>query len=139
MDRIDYVILYVEDLDRAVAFYRDVLGVRLRIRDRGYAEFATTNLRFGLLDRADLPGLLGRAPSRRGPEGEILFLVPEVDPWADRLRGAGVEILSGPVDRRWGHRTLHVRDPDGHVVELAQEIPRRVPRGWRWTGTDRAE
>ena len=38
--------------------------------------------------------------------------------------GVGIRILSGPVDRPWGHRTLHLLDPDGFVVELAQEIPR---------------
>jgi lactoylglutathione lyase len=39
-----------------------------------------------------------------------------------------VAILKGPVDRAWGHRTLHLEDPDGFVVELAQEIPRRPPQ-----------
>ena len=32
------------------------------------------------------------------------------------------EILSGPVDRPWGQRTLHVADPDGNVVEFAKEL-----------------
>jgi lactoylglutathione lyase len=53
-----------------------------------------------------------------------LFLVEDVDAEAERLRAAGVRILSGPVDRAWGHRTVHVEDPDGHVIELAREIPR---------------
>jgi len=30
------------------------------------------------------------------------------------------------VDRPWGHRTVHVEDPDGFVVELAEEIPRQL-------------
>ena len=49
----------------------------------------------------------------------------DVDAEAERLRLAGAEILTGPVDRPWGHRTLHLLDPDGLVVELAQEIPRQ--------------
>ena len=40
------------------------------------------------------------------------------------LRAAGVEILAGPEDRPWGHRTLHLADPEGMIVELAQEIER---------------
>jgi lactoylglutathione lyase len=35
-----------------------------------------------------------------------------------------VRPLAPPTDRPWGHRTLHVADPDGFVVEFAQEIPR---------------
>jgi lactoylglutathione lyase len=53
-----------------------------------------------------------RGAGRRG-----LFLVDDVDTEAERLRGLGLELLSGPVDRRWGHRTLHLLDPDGFVVE----------------------
>ena len=49
----------------------------------------------------------------------------DVDAEAERLEAAGVGILRGPVDRAWGHRTLHLQDPDGFVVELAQEIPRQ--------------
>ena len=129
MQRIDYVILYVGDLDVSIAFYRDVFGMALKFTEHGYAEFATEGARFALYDRALLPGLIGREARAGGPAGEIAFVVADVDAEAQRLRAAGVEILSGPVDRPWGQRTLHVGDPDGHVVELAQEIARPVPRG----------
>ncbi len=128
MERIDYVVLYTDDVGREVAFYRDVLGLPFRLRDRGYAEFGLRNLRLGLFDRSGLGDLIGPEGAERRPEGEILFLVPEVDAWAERLRAAGSRILSGPADRPWGHRTLHFLDPGGHVVELAQEIPRTRPR-----------
>jgi lactoylglutathione lyase len=120
-NRIGYVILYVDDVDRSVAFYRDLLGLPFKFAQAGYAEFATEGTRFALYERARLPELIGRAAAGG-------FLVPDVDAEAERLRQAGVEILSGPVDRAWGHRTLHLLDPDGHVVELAQEIPRTGPR-----------
>lgn len=122
---VDYVILYVRDLDRAVAFYQDVVGLPLRLRRAGYAEFATANLKFALYERRLLPGLIGGDAAGDGPAGETLFLVPDVDAEAERLRHAGATILSGPSDRPWGHRTVHLRDPDGNVVELAQEIPRQ--------------
>jgi lactoylglutathione lyase len=127
-DRIGYVILYVDDLDRSVAFYRDLLGLPLKFAQAGYAEFATEGTRFALYERARLPELIGRAAAGGDPAMEILFLVPDVDAEAEWLRQAGVEVLSGPVDRAWGHRTLHLLDPDAHVVELAQEIPRTGPR-----------
>lgn len=124
MRSLDYVILYVDDLESQVAFYRDVVGLEHRFTRDGYAEFATGPTRFGLYERSRLPELLGREMAGRGARGEVLFLVEDVDVEAERLRRAGVEILRGPVDRPWGHRTLHVLDPEGNVVELAQEIPR---------------
>jgi lactoylglutathione lyase len=130
MRRIDYVILYVSDLSASIRFYRDVLGLPFKFEDRGYAEFATGGARFGLFDRRLLPDLIGSVPEQApsGPSGEVLILVDDVDAEHDRLRAAGAKILSGPADRPWGHRTLHLSDPDGNVVEIAQEIPRAVRR-----------
>ena len=132
MHRVGYVILFVADLERSVAFYRDVIGVPFRLRGDGYVEFATEGARFGLYDRNRLGELTGQdstTPNR--PGGEVVFLVGDVDAEAERLRAAGATILKGPLDRPWGHRTLHVEDPDGFVVELAEEIPRQPPSGRR--------
>lgn len=123
MRNVDYVILYVDDLDATTSFYRDAIGLTHKLTDHGYAEFSTGHTKLGLLERSRASEMLGReAPS--GPGGEVLFLVSDVDAEAERLRDAGVEILAGPADRPWGHRTLHVADPEGHVVELAQQIDR---------------
>jgi lactoylglutathione lyase len=120
---LDHVILYAADLDRAVAFYRTVLGVEGERRSETYAEMRLSHPKLGFDLRHALPDLIGR-PGGSGPTAEVLFLVENVDAEAERLRAEGVRILSGPVDRSWGHRTLHLEDPDGHVVELAQEIDR---------------
>ncbi|MFN2590447.1 MAG: VOC family protein [Actinomycetota bacterium] len=124
----DYVILFAADLERSTAFYRDVIGLEPKVRGEGYVEFRTGPTRFGLFERSKLPDLIGRPGGEgRGVAGEIVLIVPDVDAEAGRLRAAGAEILSDPTDRPWGHRTLHVADPDGNVVELAQEIPRLDP------------
>jgi lactoylglutathione lyase len=125
MRRVGYVILFVGDLERSIAFYRDVVGLQLKLQGDGYAEFATEGTRFGLYHRGRLSELIGREPMISGPGGEVVFLVEDVDAQAGRLEKAGATLLSGPVDRPWGHRTLHFEDPDGFVVELAEEIPRQ--------------
>lgn len=121
MRRIDYVIWYVDSLQRSVAFYRDVLGLEVRIEGDGYLEFVMENTKFALFECGKLTDLIGQ---ERGnpPCGEIGFIVDDVDAEADRLREAGVEILTGPVDRPWRERTLHIADPDGNIVEFAQKL-----------------
>jgi lactoylglutathione lyase len=121
MRRVDYVIHYVESLRRSVTFYRDVIGLRVRIEGDGYVEFEMDNTKFSLFERSKLPGLIGREGGSP-PCGEIGFLIEDVDGEAERLRGLGVEILSGPVDRPWHERTLHIADPDGNIIEFAQKL-----------------
>ncbi|AYY14265.1 VOC family protein [Actinobacteria bacterium YIM 96077] len=130
MRRVGYVIWFVASLERSVAFYRDVLGLEVRLEGDGYVEFTMENVKFSLFDRAKLPELIGR-PGGQPPCGEIAFVVDDVDGEAARLSEAGAQVLSGPVDRPWGQRTLHIADPDGNVVELAQNLDRR---GWALAG-----
>lgn len=124
MRRVDYVIWYVESLERSVVFYRDVIGLAVRIEGDGYVEFDLDNTKFSLFERSKLPELIGREGGTT-PCGEIGFLVDDVDAEADRLRGLGVELLTGPVDRPWQERTLHIADPDGNVIEYAQKLRAR--------------
>jgi lactoylglutathione lyase len=121
MRRVDYVIHYVESLKRSVAFYRDVIGLEVRLEGDGYVEFDLDNTKFSLFDRSKLPELIGREGGKP-PCGEIGFIIDDVDIEAERLKKLGVEILSGPVDRPWRERTLHIVDPDGNVVEFAQKL-----------------
>lgn len=129
MRAVGYVILFATDLDASIRFYRDVVGLPLKISEHGYAEFATEGgTKFALFERARAREMFGRE-AKPGPAGEIVLLTDDADAEAERLRAAGVRILAGPTDRLWGHRTVHVADPDGFVVEFAQEIERQRPRG----------
>jgi lactoylglutathione lyase len=129
--RLGHVIVYVSDLAASVAFYRDVAGLEHRFTDAGYAEFGTGETRLALYERRRAEWLTGQAV-QPGPAAEIVLIVDDVDGVAAGLRGRGVTLLSELADRPWGHRTAHVADPDGFVVEFAQEIPRTRSR--RGTG-----
>lgn len=132
--RLDYTILFVRDLERSLAFYRDVVGLPLKLQDDGYAEFALENTKLALFERSRVPELLGEreawgpeAPeATREPAGEVCFVVADADAEAERVRSRGAHILAGPVDRPWGQRTVHVADPDGFLVEFAQELERQA-------------
>jgi lactoylglutathione lyase len=124
---VGHIILFCADLEASVAFYRDAIGLEHRFTEHGYAEFATEGARFGLFERSRVSGLIRRPPGPPGPTSEVVFLVEDASAEARRLAGLGLEVV-GPVDRPWGHRTVHVFDPDGHPVELAERIPRTRPR-----------
>jgi lactoylglutathione lyase len=132
--RLGHVILFVGDLAGSVGFYRDVVGLEHRFTDAGYAEFGTGPTRLALYERRRAEWLTGH-PVLPGPAGEIVLIVKDVDVVAAALRARGIPLLSWPADRPWGHRTLHIADPDGFVVEFAQEIPRARSRRADATGS----
>ena len=99
MRRVDYVIHYVESLRRSVTFYRDVIGLRVRIEGDGYVEFEMDNTKFSLFERSKLPGLIGREGGNP-PCGEIGFLIEDVDGEAERLKGS---VSRSSADRWIGH------------------------------------
>ena len=121
----DYVVLIVEDLDRSLEFWQGVLGLALGHRAGGYAQLDTGHTRLAFYERAAMSETLGlalRPPAPDAPGFEIGFRVDDVDAAYAELIERGVEGATPPATRDWGQRTAYVRDPDGHLVELVQQL-----------------
>ena len=54
---------------------------------------------------------------------QLTIWVDDVDRVAAELDARGVPLLNGPVDREWGVRTVSFTDPDGHIWEVAHDLP----------------
>jgi lactoylglutathione lyase len=61
-------------------------------------------------------------PALDAPGFELGFKVDDCDAAYDELVSAGATPAVAPMERPWGQRTAYVRDPDGHLVELAQDL-----------------
>lgn len=120
------------DLDRTIAFYCDLLGLRLRLRkQQPSGELAFLDAGGGMLEifapNADI------APSRDVPPHEagirhMTFAFDDVDAKIAELAAAGVEIIEQPRDahnREMIRRVAFCRDPDGIIVELIERAPDR--------------
>ncbi|HMC68403.1 MAG TPA: VOC family protein [Mycobacteriales bacterium] len=120
---ISAVTLFVEDLDAARSFYRDVLGVAVHYEDRESVVFAFGSTLVNLLVTAAAPELIEPATVAAQDSGNRFQLtvdVDDVDAMCERLTARGVALLNGPINRPWGVRTASFRDPAGHIWELAQ-------------------
>jgi catechol 2,3-dioxygenase-like lactoylglutathione lyase family enzyme len=118
--------LYVTDLDRAIAFYKDVLGLRMMpdsyfAGGRGAALQAGSGPSVLLLFRAELTLDSEHVPPHgaTGP-GHVAFRVlrDELPAWRERLREHGVAIER---EVAFGDHppSIYFRDPDGNSLELA--------------------
>jgi lactoylglutathione lyase len=142
--RLSQTRLLVSDVGACFRFYRDVIGLRVTWGDEhsGYVSFATgaedadDDSLLALFDRAEMAAVLDEEPQRGESERVVLvFEVRDVDAALSVLRDRGATVAAGAVDRPdWGIRTAHIRDPDGNLIELAQEMPMDA-----WSEDARAE
>jgi catechol 2,3-dioxygenase-like lactoylglutathione lyase family enzyme len=125
---VGYVVLFVDDFDRALSFYAEKVGFPVRLRAEGYAEFAVEGAKFALLSRSRVPKLTGDdhagRPAAGSHEGAVTVLVEDVDRTYTELSGRGVSFLGTPQDRPWGQRTVYFQDPEGHLIEVATNLHR---------------
>lgn len=119
--------MYTDDLARATAFYREVLGLhgmrgdgdRFQAFDAGAGRVLLLFKRGGTLTAQPVPSG-GMIPSHDGSGPlHIAFAIGADDyaAWCARLRRLGIAIES---ETRWerGGRSVYFRDPDQHLVEL---------------------
>ncbi len=126
----------VDDHDRALAFYRDVLG--LEVRD----DVRSDGIRRVTLGPPGRPGaelVLGppladphARPDERQAAAELLakgllpgvvFTTDDVDATFERLCAADAEVLQEPADQPSGVRDCAFRDPAGNLLRFEQVFP----------------
>ena len=140
---IDHIVLRVVDLDRALAFYGDVLGCAVERRQDG---IGLVQLRAGrsLIDLVPIDGVLGRAGGAApGKEGRNLdHFCLRVEPFDEGAIRAGLKahgIDAGPLASRYGAEgqgpSLYLTDPEGNAVEL-KGPPERGARPASQSGGD---
>src|SRR3954451_12217923 len=120
---IDAITLFVEDLAAAKAFYLEVFGLPVQFEDPNSAVFMFGPTAINLLDAREAPELIAPAAvaaADAGSRAVFTLAVDDVDAMCETLRGRGVELVNGPMDRPWGIRTASFRDPAGHIWEIAK-------------------
>ena len=124
---VEVITLFVDDIASSRAFYAKVFTA-----ETVWADAVSSVLRFGgllinLLEASQAPQLVEPLPvgsSSAGARALLTIRVADVDAVCSALRGMGVDLLNGPIDRPWGRRTAAFADPSGHVWEIAQVIAR---------------
>jgi lactoylglutathione lyase len=120
-----HVCIGVQDLDKSVAFYRDVLG--MQETGRRTLPNGTTLVMMNSGGKTEIE-LVHRGRQDGGAPGalqvglrHIAYLVSDIDAAVAALRQKGVEFYREPGPKRPGLRVAFFRDPDGADIELMQE------------------
>jgi catechol 2,3-dioxygenase-like lactoylglutathione lyase family enzyme len=144
--------LTVSDLDRSIAFYRDLLGLELISQWessqpylRAIVNYPDAELRIALLRLPPGPdgaaghhielleyrrprGARGDANTINPGNGHVAFMVADLDATYAELSAKGVRFKSAPVPithgRNTGAKGVYLFDPDDITLELIQPAPR---------------
>jgi len=122
MVKLDHLTIRVRDLEASRGWYVGHLGMKL--------EFEVPDRRtVALQDDAGLTLFLDETAGEVAAEGVVLtFQVADVEDTHRRLAGAGVPFVCPPEKRFWGYGA-ELRDPDGHLVLLWDEVSMREKSG----------
>ena len=123
----------VDDHDKALAFYRDVLGLEVR-NDVAFEGMRWVTV--GSPSQPDVEIVLeppladpNAAPADKEAMAELLakgllrgviFRTDDCDATFERIRDAGGEVLQEPIDMPYGVRDCAFRDPSGNMLRFGQ-------------------
>lgn len=114
----------VEDVDAAVSFYRDALGLPVERLDEGYALVKIPGmLHFGVWSRASAAQAAFGNPddAEQIPLGfTIGFEVDAVDAAAERISDGAAQMLHSSKTEPWGQTTARFLTPGGALFEIAE-------------------
>jgi len=116
--RVQYAIVFVSDMARSVAFYRDVIGLPLRFESPGWTEFQTEGATLALHQSE---GSAAGDASGMGVPGSCRpgLAVPDLDAFHRRMTEHGVRCVQEPREA-FGARLAQYADPDGLAISVSQ-------------------
>ena len=124
IDRIDHLVLTVDDVARSIAFYVDVLGMTETTfgRDRKALMFGSSKINLHQRGREFLPKAATPTP---GSADLCLIVDDSLEVVVAELAAIGIAIEEGPVERtgaRGPITSVYIRDPDGNLIELSNYL-----------------
>jgi len=120
----------VHDPEAALGFYRDALGleVRLDVSNEGYrwVTVGAPGQDVGIVlfqphggrSKAEGDALLSLVT--QGSLQAAIFKTDDLDTTFEKVRASGAEVLQEPASQPWGARDCAFRDPSGNLVRIAQ-------------------
>jgi lactoylglutathione lyase len=112
--KVDHILLEVSNLDASIAFYRDILGLRLKSRSHDFVMLESNNVGIFLWSARwdwEKPRSNGE---RQGLGMYPHFSVNDAATVVERAREAGYRIIQEPRKYNWGTEAF-IADPDGYT------------------------
>ncbi len=119
--RLDAVILFTSNLQHAVEFYRDDLGLPLQNATNDTVEFFSSGTKIIIKSVDGKAGTGAEQVKGKAARSGILlgFTIQNIDELCELLKKKGVRFLKEPREEAFGKHAI-ILDPDEHMISLAQ-------------------
>ena len=115
------VVIWTDDLDRLLSFYRDTLGLTPHSVRPNFVAFKWGDMRFSIGHHSDVNGRTAE------PDRVMINLgVRDIQGAYESLKATGVEFTRPPELEHWGGWVSTFSDPDGNTLQLLQQ-PESTP------------
>lgn len=118
--RVDTIILLVQDIDTSVAFYSHIVGMSLKFKSPGWAEFVLGDVHLALHRKT--PEMLDKQDSMSTLGISINFETSDVEGMARKFRKLGINPIGGIKEYEFG-QYFFVNDPDGYIIGFREYKP----------------
>jgi len=115
----------VNDLQKSLAWYRDVLGFTVDEQYEREGKVVAVTLKTGSVEMLINQDDGAKGLDRKKGEGFSLMFttVQDVDAYAARIVAKGGKLVTEPADMPWGARVFRVQDPDGFKLVFSMDKP----------------
>ncbi len=110
--KLRYTIKFVADMDKAVKFYRDVLGLQSKFESPGWSEFVTGETTLALHPASD---------KNRAGKVELGFTVADVEAFYRDMSAKGVLFSMPPKKQDFGGLLAQFVDSEGAYCSVGEE------------------
>ena len=127
-NRVSAVVLFVQEFNKCLAFYRDTLGLEVVQLESRMAAFRMNGHDFALVEMSEASELVDvkteefEAQSGKADRVLLCARVENVDAAYETLKAKGVEFTKAPISQPWGIRAAYFRDPEGNIWEIAHPL-----------------
>jgi lactoylglutathione lyase len=111
--------LLVNDFEKSLAFYRDILGLEVNSTEGKFADFKLEGTSLAIFEKEAATAMFPKKFMGNGGGVILAFQVDDVKKTCDDLKTKGIEIFEGPKTTPWGQTVAYFNDPDGNIWEVS--------------------
>ncbi|HVX14690.1 MAG TPA: VOC family protein [Pirellulales bacterium] len=121
MAKFSYSVVFVSNMKRSIAFYRDIIGLPLRFESEEWTEFDTPGTTLAL-HHSETPATPESGDVNRVGQCHLSFTVDDIDAFHKHLVAKGVACVRPPQEEAYGRKLAKYADLDGLPFTVSQPM-----------------